>query len=258
VLRAFDAEDKTRLASHEKVPVMIANSVLTSAGVLPFRSGPIRFAVGPPDGLTSNSWKIWTTKAGDVYVACRDNFKEVKVSLHASGRWRMGFTTEAVTQNTNLLAQGQNRAWEIWDRPPETLPDTVIAFHLIFPTSELAVRPEQRDPSDWKRVMYIEAAPSGKVTTVTLFITRGDVTLKHDSEPSFVLASLDIGSGLYAQLVVHGDPEGDLQSLLEDCVIKARQQAESKGIKVPDGAYVYFWGYRNDGSRFLVGAHAAR
>ncbi len=31
--------------------------------------------------------------------ACRDNFKEAKVSLHTSGKWRMGFTIEALVKN---------------------------------------------------------------------------------------------------------------------------------------------------------------
>jgi hypothetical protein len=45
----------------------------------PLREGPVKFAVGPPDGLTSNTWRFWTTVNGDIYLACRDNFKEAKV-----------------------------------------------------------------------------------------------------------------------------------------------------------------------------------
>ena len=237
---------------------MIPNTALTQAGVLPLRAGPIRFAVGPPNGLSSNAWRVWTTKAGDVYIACRDNFKEAKVSLHTSGRWRMGFTTEAVSKNTKLLGCDQNRAWEVWDRPPETLPETVIAFRLIFPTSELAVHPEQRGPSMWTKVVHIEAAPPGKVTTVTLFITHGDVVLRHESQPSFCLASLDIGNGLRAQIVVHGDPEGKLPGLIERSVFEAHQQAESAGVEIPDSGYGYFFGHQNDGSRFFFGARLTR
>lgn len=210
------------------------------------------------NGLTSNAWRVWTTKAGDVYVARRDNFKETKVSLHASGRWRMGFTTEAVAKNTKLLSCDQDRAWEVWDRPPETPPDAVIAFRLIFPTSELAVRPEQRDPSEWAKVVHIEAAPSGKVTTVTLFITHGDVVFRHESEPSFRLASLDIGDGLHAQIVAPGDPEGEWPDLIERSVFEARRQAESAGVEVLEGGYGYFFGHRDDGARFLLGARLTR
>lgn len=233
---------------------MISNTLLTQARVLPLKAGPVRFAVGPPNGLTSNAWRLWATKAGDVYIACRDNFKEAKVSLHASGRWRMGFTTEAIAKNTKLLPGDQNRAWEVWHQPPRLPSKTVIAFRLIFPTSELAVRPEQRVPKEWARVIHIEAGPPGKLTILTLFITTGDVLLKHESEPSFCLASLDIGSGRRAQLVAHGDPEGEWPTLIERGVTTARKQAEGAGIEIPDEAYGYFFGHRDDGSRFLVGA----
>lgn len=239
-------------------PNMISNLALTQAGALPLRVGPIRFAVGSPSGLSSNAWRVWTTKAGDVYIACRDNFKEAKVSLHTSGRWRMGFTTEAISSNPKLLGWDQNRAWEVWDKPPEALPETVIAFRLIFPTSELAVRPEERDPSKWQKVIHIEAAPPGKITVLTLCITRGDLVLRHESEPSFCLASLDIGNGFHAQLVAHGDPVGDLPDLIERCVYEAHQLAASAGVQVPDNSYGYFFGHRNDGSRFLLGARLTR
>lgn len=235
-------------------PTMVPNTLATRVGLIPVRRGPVRFAVGPPNGLTSNAWRIWTTKNGNVYIACRDNFKEVKVSLHASGRWRMGFTAEAVAKNSNLLPGDQNRAWEVWDEPPAKLPNTVIAFRLVFPTSELAVRPEQRTSSKWTNTVYIEAAPTGKVTVVTLFVTTGEAVLSHKSEPSFCLASLDIGGGRHAQLVAHGDPEGDLPLLIERSVAEAHRLAKSTEVELPSEAYGYFFGRRDDGSRFLVGA----
>ena len=192
-------------------------SQLARAGVLPIRKGPVRFAVGPPDGLSSNSWNLWSNRKGDLYVACRDNFKEAKVSLHASGRWRMGFTTEALAKNPNLLRVEEDRAWEVWDKPPTQLPNATIAFRLFFPTSELAVRPDQRQPEQWREVVFIEPAPpgSGKMTALTLFVTNGDVEPDHESEPSFRLASLAIGENLFAQLVAHAEPEGNIPKIIE-------------------------------------------
>ena len=223
---------------------------------LPILKGPIRFAVGPPDGLTSNAWRMWASKQGDVYIACRDNFKEVKISLHASGRWRMGFTTEAINKNPKLLLSGTNRAWDVWDKPSESLPDSVVAFKLIFPTEELAVRPEQRPAKLWKKVLHIESAPPGKVTVVTLFVTKEALTLKHESEPSFCLASLDIGQGFRAQLVAHTDPSDGLKDFVKNGVTNACTQAKLEGIKIPKEGYVYLFGQRDSGCRFIIGARA--
>jgi hypothetical protein len=45
-----------------------------------------------------NSWKCWVGKKGDVYIICRDNLKDAKVSLHASGRWRMALEERVRTK----------------------------------------------------------------------------------------------------------------------------------------------------------------
>jgi hypothetical protein len=233
-------------------------NITSSRFGLPLLRGPVRFAVGPPDGLTSNSWRMWTSKHGDVYIACRDNFKEVRVSLHPSGRWRMGFTTQAIEKNPQLLPPDINRAWDVWDEPPASLPDSVVAFKLIFPTSELAVRPEQRRTKLWEGVLYIEPAPPGKVTITTLFVTKDASMLKHESEPSFCLASLAIGNDRRAQLIAHTDPSGGLEEFIAKGVSAARKQTESAGVRIPQEGYFYLYGQRDDGCRFIIGARANR
>lgn len=235
---------------------MVAPKALEHLGRLPLRNKPARFAVGDPAGVTSNSWRVWAEKKSDIYIACRDNFRETKVSLHASGRWRMGFTTKAIADAPHLIGEHQNRAWEVWDRPKETLPSTIVAFHLVFATSELAVRPEQRTDADWKNVLFVEAAPSGKVTVATLFITTSEALLQHETEPSFALATWSLGDNRHAQLVLHGEPEGTLPELINTSVKSARATTIARGIDIPAEAYAYFLGHRESGARFLFGARA--
>ncbi|WP_089689223.1 hypothetical protein [Billgrantia gudaonensis] len=170
----------------------------------------------------------------------------------------MGFTAEAVSANSTLVPDGENRAWDVWDCPPETIPNTVRAFELVFPTPELAVRPEQRPTKDWKNVVYIEAAPPGKLTVVTLFVTRGRIDLSHESEPSFWLACLDLGNGYYAQLVAHSDDEGDLPNTIEERIADARETAEKSGETLSDEAYAYFFGQNPGGVRYIFGARLDR
>jgi hypothetical protein len=224
----------------------------------PIRRGPVRFAVGHPNGLTSNAWIVWTGKPGDIYMACRDNFKEAKVSLHASGRWRMAWTEKAVEKNSKLLWDGGRRTWDVWDKPPPSLPGVVTAFHLVFPTSELAVRPEQRPPNDWSRVVYIEAAPPGQMILVTLFVTNGDPILEPPGGPSVRLASIGIGDGRSAQLMAYGAPERDMPAVIERCTSEARTKARSAQIEVGPETYGYFLGRLADGARYIVGARVLR
>lgn len=237
---------------------LIPNAIATKEGLVPIATGPVRFAVGPPDGLTSNSWRLWVGKKGDIYLKCRDNFREAKVSLHVSGRWRFAYTSEAIERDGSLIVPGENRAWDVWDEPPPTLPSTIAAFKLLFPISELAVQPAQRRRKEWRDVIHIEPASSPKMTVVTLFITDEQIELKHESEPSFCLASLPIGNGRRAQLVAHVDAEGNLIEVLEHHITVMRQQCEAAGQAIPTSAYSYLLGQLPDSCRFLVGARVNR
>jgi len=233
-----------------KIP-LTPHAHLTKMGILPIKNGPARFAVGSPVGLTSNAWRVWNNNA-DVYIACRDNFQETKVSLHASGRWRMGFTSEAIKKNPGLVAFDQNRAWEVWDKPSSPLPGVIQAFQLVFPTSELAVPPELRTGRKWTDIIYIEPAPPGKLAVVSLFITDKDLELRHESEPSFCLASYTLGDGKYAKLVAHGEPELNFKDFLRRSVAAGRTHVKSAGITIPDKGCWFFFGHHESGCRYIV------
>jgi hypothetical protein len=233
---------------------------LKSPLVLPLRQGPIRFCVGYPDGLTSNSWRFWVEKSG-IYIACRDSFQEAKVSLHTSGRWRMGFSEEARKKYPSIISADRNRAWEVWDEPPPQLPQTVTAFKLVFPTSEMLVTPEQRTPKLWKKVLYIDIwrqLPPDWMTVVTLFVTTGDLHVRHERDPSVWIASLDVGQGKYAQLVAHGDPELDIQELIKNANAKGRVLTQQAGVEIRPESYAYMLGKQPDGVRYIVSGRVNR
>jgi hypothetical protein len=83
----------------------------------PVRGRKSRFAVDTPEGMCSNSWAVSTSGRGDVYIMGRDNFRESKVSLHQSGRWRLAETDRAASESPDLVAPGRDRAAFKWDRP---------------------------------------------------------------------------------------------------------------------------------------------
>jgi hypothetical protein len=174
-----------------------------NAQVVPVTTGPVRFAVVNSEGVTSNSWRCWAEQKGDVYIACRDNFKECKVSLHASGSWQMGFTEEGYKKSKHLLPENRSRHWQIWPKPLPIAPDVVLEFKLLFPNSELAVSPPQRPVKEWKDTIFVGSAPPGKMTVVTLFITTEGQQLNSVPGPSLCLGSLDIGEKSYLGRLVY-------------------------------------------------------
>ena len=171
----------------------------------------------------------------------------------------MAFTEEAITQDPSLVSPGEDRVWEVWDEPPVVVPDVVVAFRLVFPTSELGVKPDQRTTKNWRKTVFIEAAPdgSGNLTVVTLFVTKDDPDLRHASQPSFRLASLPLAEGRRVQLVAHADPERDLPQRLDEYRKQALESVQRANIEVPTEAYLYLFGKDPDGARFIVGAWAA-
>ena len=48
----------------------------------------LRFAVGTPSAARSSVWRLWVNQ-DDVYLGQRATTQFLKVSLHASGDWRI-------------------------------------------------------------------------------------------------------------------------------------------------------------------------
>ena len=79
------------------------------------------------DRTTSNSWRVWVEKEGDAYICCRDNMKEIKVSLHKSGHQRIAYREES----GKITASG-SRVWLQWKEPPAWGP-VLPSFKLVLP-----------------------------------------------------------------------------------------------------------------------------
>jgi hypothetical protein len=100
--------------------------------------------------------------------------------------------------------------------------------------------------------------PDRKMVVASLFVTKGDKILRHESEPSLWLASLEMVDGRRAQLIVHGEPNGEFPEIIDRGIKQGLAQAEQAGVKLPPGAYAYFLGGSSEGWHFLVGARANR
>ena len=89
----------------------------------------LRVAVGTPNAIYSSPWRYWTT-GDDIYAAARNTIGIYKLSLHASGRWRLAVSRARVNNPFNaddgrLIARGQ--------RPSEWRPGWTHAFDLCVP-----------------------------------------------------------------------------------------------------------------------------
>jgi hypothetical protein len=214
------------------------------------RDTPIRFCVGPAEGVTSHSWRIWTEKKSELYMACRDSFKDIKISLHASGRWRMGFTEEAIRGNPRLIEGGRNRAWDVWDKPAPLLPGLVVAFSFYFPQSEFLVLPSQRLSKLWRGVRYIHPAPRGRVNVITVCV--GAQGIPFDTRNTH-LGRFVLANNTWAHVMAHDTVETDVVDKMRQIRERIVGQAEKHGQPVPADSFGYFLATALDGRRSLLG-----
>ena len=111
---------------------------------LPLRESPLRFGVVMGDGSTSNGWRVWVENEGDVYICCRDNMSDLKVSLHRSGQQHIAHTSQS-GQKTGPGTRFLNQ----WPEPSQDGP-VLPSFKLLFPS--WGVRLDEADRSKTRTI----------------------------------------------------------------------------------------------------------
>jgi hypothetical protein len=209
----------------------------------PLTQSPVRLSIGTPTGPSTNSWKVWV-KGEDAYVACRDNFREIKVSLHASGIWRLGFTEPFAQSNRDMVPPEKDRIWKKW-RP--TLDDEhrmAIAFQIVCPLASLYLSPKDR--VKWPTsIVFVEPAPTeAEMTVLSVCIVLGKdaVAFKPETRGA-VLAVLPVGNHRTLQVVVTHEKIGDMLKLFADAFTKMLRQL-TPDQQLPDEGVFFLHGTR--------------
>jgi hypothetical protein len=125
------------------------------------RSDEFRFGIGSATQPRSTTWKLWTRK-NDIYLACREMGRWLKVSLHASGDWRIAWVRDAKRSST------RDRIIERWARPAPFRERWTEGIVLAFPWVDM------RAPLDWPNALKAPANVMwmpGPAPAHTLFIS---------------------------------------------------------------------------------------
>lgn len=224
--------------------------------VPPISSKAVRFAAGNPSGASSNSWRLWVNK-NDAYLACRDNFAGLKLSLHQSGLWRFGWTTEGAAAHPHFLAPGQDRVWEKWDMPTQAVDGIVPAFQLLFPASELLLTPAQR--TRWPQMIYADMyGDASDMTVISVFLTEEVHDLVDRDVELRLMARLPLATRGVVQLTAHRDDASGTLEMLNTYLDNLRSELSRAKIVSPATSVVYLHGHRDNGTRFFLGARLYR
>lgn len=212
----------------------------------------LRFAVGDPSGQSSNSWRVWLKRDGDVYIACRDNYRELKVSLHGR-RWRVGVTAEGATATRHLRTPKADRAWMTWDRP-EPVGGITMGYRVLFLPTELAITPALRPAQSWKDVEFVPAASEGCVTVATVTLNEPSHRMEVDGAIDQYHGFLTAPTGGEAQLTLHSEVFGDaFRKALANAYQEGRKRADAAGVGIPPGGRMFLVGAGgSDGSPFAA------
>lgn len=115
----------------------------------------------------SADWRAWTVKnADDVYAAARLVAGEIKISLHQSGSWQHGFTSDDKAKGFRLPEQ--RRHFTIWQRPEEVMPGWTRAVRILIPDAALQERTSLATAK--KPVADLLTTPDGDTTIAEIWL----------------------------------------------------------------------------------------
>jgi hypothetical protein len=227
--------------------------------------GGVRWSVGSATGARSTIWRVWAHRS-DVYIAARTVASDMKVSLHASGRWRAAFTEHHLTRPKPLIPPGADRAIEKWTRPPEFAPGWTRAFLIIVPASEVVTSEAVIEDAD--EVLWFERPPDGWALHFDVLFAapeaasapdgRGFATAAGYEDTTEVVTVFNLANGDRLWVVVHAEPVSpeqaakmeELRAHILERGGEAMRQAATDAQR-PDFRGVGS-GFLGDGARFYI------
>lgn len=180
---------------------------------VPTRMNPIRFAIQYRNGRTSNAWGVRAKTTGDAYIYCRDNMKEQKVSLHASGRQHISIRPRTANP-VNLTGKSFMNQWHEPD-------EGVATFRLVFPWWGIQLDDEQRRAfkPTWDKNAILVEGHHEFLTVVSFFIVGEDATIRKGTPfPGFQLGELPLRDGKKLAVTAEWAPEQGFKAKLEDAL----------------------------------------
>ena len=190
----------------EKLPIYTRKSKS-----LPFRENPVRFAARMKNGLTSNAWGVRVNGSGDAYIYCRDTMRELKISLHQSGKQHVAFTKGSGHEMTP-----GSRFWNQWREPPAQRPP-VPTFKLVFPGWAISLNEEDRESASatWDRNDIFIEGDDKLLTVVSFFIMDEGRVPQQQGLPSKAIGILPLRQGKDLCVIASREHERNFKSVAE-------------------------------------------
>jgi hypothetical protein len=135
----------------------------------------LRFAVGSPVGPQGAVWRLWADQNGNIYVGARSICDKFKASLHASGRWRIGYS-EAEMRRLSL-PEGADRAVVKWSAPQKVQAGEAQLIFLVFVPASEVVSPPNPTSSDSSIFWHPTSTPATRAV-FSIWVSGSDTEMR--------------------------------------------------------------------------------
>jgi len=120
--------------------------------------------------LRAATWNISSPDStSDIYISCRELKGFIKVSLHETGSWHLGYSDKAFDKYFKSDESSEKDKYiEIWPRPNVIAEGMTLAFRIVTPYSATSTPVEDT----LKDIIWIPNCAIGYATEIDIFITR--------------------------------------------------------------------------------------
>lgn len=209
----------------------------------------IRFGVAGRDGRRAETWKCWTqagTGRSDVYLACRALGGDVKLSLHESGRWHVGFDARRFPAMFEENSAPEDRFSGKWDVPTPLAPGLTLACRVRTPANAVTIEAATLDAE----IHWIPVPPQDQMVEVVIFLLAAGMDMVgwpgRDSMGTELVGTFGLDDGGSVWIVHYSLPlvVPVLPPAAEPRYFRGRTESEMLG----SGLRAVLWGGASDGS----------
>lgn len=160
----------------------------------------IRFCVRDTKDRRSAMWSLFTM-GSDVGLATTEASGLMKVNLHHSESWQIGYTSEYEQRQRDAGSwTSASRHWQIWKRPAEVQPGYTAAIKILVPPVALHQRAA---PKKSKPVRWVDAREDRGVV-FTIWLAKSSIPpWGYGGDQNDLLGTVPLPTGEYVLIGSH-------------------------------------------------------
>jgi hypothetical protein len=168
----------------------------------------IRIIVGTPDALYSSVWRYWKHH-NDFYISQHGGRHLYKLSLHASGVWRLAFL-DSGQPAMSISNDPDPRIIARWKQPTQLYPGWTFCFVVTVPMVKIRERfdVDSLGFSLNSKVRWLEPLPIGHKYTIVLLLAETSEFSPQQvmAQGDEVIGSIELENGRVFWLIARREP----------------------------------------------------